>query len=161
MNKMAKGRRPTIKTELLTATLEDLLNAEPTINRLLTAPYDPTRQRDQIDLSKRLMLLLRGINAAREDSGLAAIREKLFREHGKKEGERWYFEDEKKQRLFNEGMRAVLSEDHTIDAPFIADLEIDGDGLTPAFLQPTPPLSAGERAAIDFLLTYPDAGGDE
>jgi hypothetical protein len=157
---MAKGRRPTLKTELLTATLEELLNAEPTINRLLTAPYEPARQRDQIDLSRRLMLVLRGINAAREDSGLAAIREKLFREHGKKDGDRWYFEDAQKQRAFNEGMREVLGAEHTIDAPFIADLEIDGADGAPGFLQPNPPLSAGERAAIDFLLTYPDAGGE-
>lgn len=156
---MAKGRRPTTKTELLTATLEDLLNAEPTINRLLSATYDPARQRDQIDLSRRLMLLGRGINAAREDSGVTAIREKLLREHGKKDGERWYFEDEKKQRLFNEGMRAVLGADHTIDAPFISGFEIDGDSVWPGILQPTPPLSAGERAAIDFLLTYADEGG--
>jgi hypothetical protein len=158
---MAKGRRPTLKTELITATLEDLLNAEPTINRLLTAAYEPARQRDQIDLSKRLMLVLKGINNAREDSGMAAIREKLLREHGKKDGERWYFEDAQKQRQYNEGMREVLSADHTIDAPFIADLEIDGHGDAPGFLQPSPALSAGERAAIDFLLTYPDPGGDE
>lgn len=158
---MAKGRRSTLKTEVLTATLEDLLNAESTINRLLSAPYDVTNQRNQIDLSKRLMLLARAINTAREDSGVTAIREKLLREHGKKDGERWYFEDDKKQRTFNDGMRQVFGAEHTIDAPFIADWEIDGDDAAPGFLVPQPQLTAGERAAIDFLLTYPDAGGDE
>lgn len=158
---MTKGRRSTIKTEALTATLEDLLNAEPTINRLLSAPFEPARQRDQIEVSRRLMLIARGINTAREDSGLTAIREKLFREHGKKENDRWYFEDEKKQRLFNDGMRAVLSAEHTIDAPSIVDIDIDGIDDAPGVLQPNPPLSAGERTSIDFLITYPDPGGDE
>lgn len=158
---MTKGRRTTLKTELLTAKLDDLLNAEATVNRLLTAPYDPRRQAQQIDLSKRLMMLLKGINSAREDSCMTAIREKLLRDGGKQDNGRWYFDDEKKQKAFNEGMRLVLSADHTIDAPVIYAAEIDWTDELPPLLAPEPPLSAGERAALDLLLTYPDAGGDE
>ena len=157
---MAKGRRQTIKTELLTATLDDFLGAEPVINRILAAPYDPAFQSAQIDLSKRLLMLVRAIRTVRDDSGHEPIREKMLREGAKREGESWYFDDVAKQKAYKEGMRTLGSAEHTIDAPVIADSEIDGTDKDTPVLQPVPPLMAGERALIDFLLTYTDPGGE-
>lgn len=158
---MTKGRRTTHKNEPITATLEDFLNAQPTIERLLLAPYDRKRQAKQIDLSQRLQRLQQRITDAREDSAVATIQQKLMRDGGQQDGQRWYFTDPEKERAMHAGLRQVNDTPVTISAPIISVDEIDGaasaDGKSvETILDPQPPLTAGERAAIDFLLTYPD-----
>ncbi len=161
---MTKGRRTTHKNEPITATLEEFLNAQPTIERLLLAPYDRKRQAKQIDLSQRLQRLQQRITAAREDSAVATIQQKLMRDGGQQDGQRWYFTDPQKEKAMHAGVRQVNEGPVTIDVPVITVDEVDGkegeDGKSiETILDPNPALTAGERAAIDFLLTYPDEGG--
>lgn len=158
---MPKGRRQH-ETQKVEATLREWLNAKLVIDTMLTTPFDFSnrkRHSEQVDLSRRLLRIASVVTVAYEESGADATRSKHLRDGGKQDGQGLFFDNPEAEIACNREINKIYDETVELDIPVIKADEIDG---TDDFGGPlTDRIIHGQRAAIDFLLTYPDAGGDE
>ena len=159
---MAKGRKE-ITTHTATASLIEWMAAQNIFKGILQMPFDTSdraRHAKQVDLARRMIRIINAAERAHADSGIDAVRDKHLNEGATQNGKAWVWKTPEAQTACARAINAIYAEDEyqavSMSVPIIHASEIDGEegvfGIR---------LIGGERAAIDFLLTYPDAGGDE
>lgn len=92
--------------------------------------------------ASRLIRIQRAIERAKDDSGLEPVTTKAAKEFGEldEKAQRYVFTDKEKHAAYVQARRAILEQDAALEVPTLKDSE------------PSPALSAAERAVIDPLV---------
>lgn len=144
--------------------MQQVMQAIPVLNRLLSCKYDAVRQVKQIELGDRLLRTLRALEDARDRASLVTHQEKLRESYGKKTGEKpneiWVYDTPEKELAYTQGIIQIMSKDVDLVLPRIYSNEIDGtpdaDGKLATIIDLDKPLTLGERQCIDWFIEYPD-----
>jgi hypothetical protein len=144
--------------------MQQVMQAIPVVNRLLSCKYDAARQVKQIELGDRLLRTLRALEDARDRASLVTHQEKLRESHGKRLGEKpnetWVYESPEKELAYTQGIIQIMSKYVELVLPRIYAGEIDGspdaEGKLNTILDLDKPLTLGERQCIDWFMEYAD-----
>jgi hypothetical protein len=158
MNKMAKGRQTIHATQKVEATIREWQNAKMVLISMMNTPFDTknrARHAAQIDISRRMLKIVNAVQRAYDESGIDATRSKHTKENATQVGQEWIFNSVEADNACAFAMNTILDSAVELDVPVFEASEIDGTDDFPGPM--TGSISFGQRAAIDFLLTYPDA----